>query len=292
MTDEYFRDVLIRLYFAKYGEDYINTDEGRIDLKNHLVNRYLNFKDNVKWISQWIDLSGKKVLEVGCGTGSSTLAFVEENCEIIALDIDRDALSITDERLKWRCPHAKVQLIHTSPFISLENQQKFDIVLFPAALEHMSIEERLFNINASWNLLYDGGYLIILETPNRLWYYDHHTSFLPFFNWLDADISKLYIKKSDRDFIKRLNSISKEYVIRLGNGFSYHEIELALNINIENLKVVSYLSQTSNFSMIRKIKYYFSIDSLYKYLLRKITLNRIHPAFFEPFLNIIIQKTK
>ena len=50
--------------------------------------------------------------------------------------------------------------------------QSFDVVIYYAALEHMTIEERIESLQQAFSLLSKNGYLIIIEAPNRLWIED------------------------------------------------------------------------------------------------------------------------
>ena len=66
---------LRRNYFAGCPEGYLSTDWGMADLENHLVNR---LDQDRKVIIPWLDairgLKDSVVLEIGCGTGCSTVA--------------------------------------------------------------------------------------------------------------------------------------------------------------------------------------------------------------------------
>ena len=51
-------------------------------------------------------------------------------------------------------------------------------MIFFACLEHMTYAERLTAMRATWNGLRAGALWCSIETPNRLWWFDEHTSFL------------------------------------------------------------------------------------------------------------------
>ena len=99
---------------------------------------------------------------------------------------------------------------------------KFDVIIFFASLEHMTISERLLSLKGTWDMLTDEGLLVIVETPNRLWYVDSHTSFLPFFHWLPNELAFAYSKFSSRDGFRDLyneyNETSNEHFLRRGRG--------------------------------------------------------------------------
>jgi hypothetical protein len=78
-----------------------------------------------------------------------------------------------------------------------------------------------------------GGFLVICETPNRLWWYDSHTSRLPFFNWLPDDLAIEYSARSSRPEFRELHDRPIDDQTRLvlsrwGRGASYHEMELCI----------------------------------------------------------------
>jgi S-adenosylmethionine-dependent methyltransferase len=290
---ETLKDFLLKKYFSKYDEKYLKSKEFQKDLENHLYGRYVFFKNLIdKWISKKINLNGKKCLEMGCGTGSSTLAFAEMCDYITAVDIDFESIEIARKRLELYGKMNKVtfkvcdKIIKESDFCD-----KYDIVIFPAVLEHMTIQERISNLKVCWNLLKNNAFLIVLECPNRLWYFDHHTTFLPFYNWLEEDIALLYYSKTKRDFFQFTPIKNRDELYRYGRGVSFHEFELAFNKNFNEIDVFSYLSQTSNQPFINKIKHFLSIDYLYKIILNRITNKELNPGFLEPFLNLIIRKT-
>jgi S-adenosylmethionine-dependent methyltransferase len=64
-----------------------------------------------------------------------------------------------------------------------------DAVLLYAVLEHQHPLERLETLTRCWDLLRPGGVLIVVETPNRIVYFDPHTSLLPFFAMLPPEVA-------------------------------------------------------------------------------------------------------
>src|SRR5262245_29857775 len=63
-------------YFTGFEQAYLQSEQFTHDVAEHVHRRTTRFHDClVPWISNVFDLSGATVLEVGSGTGSSTLAF-------------------------------------------------------------------------------------------------------------------------------------------------------------------------------------------------------------------------
>jgi S-adenosylmethionine-dependent methyltransferase len=153
----------------------------------------------------------------------------------------------------------------------------------------MTINERLKSLKNAWEMLNTGGLLTIVETPNRLWYLDIHTSRLPFFHWLPDELAFKYScfspKENFRELYKEYNTTSKNHFLRRGRGFSFHEIDIAIK-PAQDLKVISSLS---TFEGIRYELYQSRLDKAYKSILRKIYSN-IHSGFFDKTLYLIIEK--
>ena len=110
---------------------------------------------------------------------------------------------------------------------------RFDYVIFFACLEHMTINERMASLKNTWEMLDMGGFLVIIETPNRLWYFDKHTSNLLFFHSLANELTFRYSCFSPRENFRELyneyDTDSKIHFLRRGRGLNFHEIEIAIN---------------------------------------------------------------
>ena len=74
----------------------------------------------------------------------------------------------------------------------------FDIVIFFAALEHMTLDERLTAMKDTWSLLRPGGIWMVVEAPNRLWFWDGHTSMDNFYNWLPDEVASRWAHRGAR----------------------------------------------------------------------------------------------
>ena len=80
------------------------------------------------------------------------------------------------------------------------------------------------------------GAIAVIETPNRLLPWDHHTSQLPFYSQLPDELAIRYRHRSPREaFVDALDTAAREShgalreaLTRWGRGVSYHELELAI----------------------------------------------------------------
>lgn len=213
----------------------------------------------------------------------------EQGAKLTGIDIDAGALLVAKERAKIYGVDAEFRVLNAQDISSSFNITKFDILIFFACLEHMTLAERLSSLRMAWEMLPSGGLLIVVETPNRLWYFDNHTSKLPFFHWLPNELAFVYSKFSPRENFRELykdyNATSKEHFLRRGRGMSFHEFDIAIG-QTTNLKVISSLS---TFEGIRYKLKKSRLDRQYKSILMGIYPN-IHEGFFDEGLFLIIEK--
>lgn len=221
------------------------------DIQDHVFRRYQRtLTYYVPWVRKVLDLSDKEIIEVGCGTGSSTAAFAHFSKHIYAYEVNKTSAIAARERMEIMKIH-NVSVIQEQPesllkTIKSNHSSGVSVILLFAVLEHMTIQERLETLKLCWELLLPHGILIIAETPNRLTYYDYHTSRLPFFHFLPLDLAVEYYNFSPREQFKlaieeNLNNqtkqLAKNTLVRWGNAVSYHEFEIVLGSNLEKILV-------------------------------------------------------
>ena len=257
------------------------------DLEAHLYKRLVNDRRLVvPWLNGARGLRGLRVIEIGCGTGSSTVALAEQGARVIALDIDGAALEVAQERCRVHGVSVQFRQQNAQALLDLGPA---DAVIYFAVLEHMSHAERVQSLAQAWELLPAGGLLAIIETPNRLWLFDHHTSQLPFFNWLPDDVAFAYSRFSPKEIFKdsyrEASPERVEHFLRRGRGISYHEIDLAI-APTETLETVSSLSSHFGWRLrIRTTRF----TRHYKSMLRSVRPD-LHEGWFDPNLDLIIRK--
>ena len=260
------------------------------DLNAHLYRRLENDRRMVvPWLDNAATLQNKRILEIGCGTGSSTVALAEQGAKVTGIDVDTDALTVAEDRSRVYGVKTEFKAINADQIIETFGNDAFEIVIFFACLEHMTIMERVTSLRHAWAMLPIEGLLIIIETPNRLWYFDSHTSKLPFFNWLPDELAFRYSKFSPRinfrELYREYNGDSKEHFLRRGRGVSFHELETAI-CPIQSLNVISSLSTYQGMRYrLKKSKF----ERRYKSFLMKIYPN-VHEGFFDDRLYLIFKK--
>lgn len=262
--------------------DYLSTPAGKYDFSDHLFGRLGRARlEVVSWIASHTILEGKKILEVGCGTGSSTVAFAEQGATVVAQDVDEGSLQVARDRLASFGLTAELKLANGLP------DGHCDIVLLFAVLEHMTLEERLSTIRESWARLPSGGLLVAAETPNRLWYYDSHTSNSNFYNWLPDDLALLYARRTSRLGFRHVSTPLA--LARWGRGVSFHDFEVALDMEADQIPILSSLTH-----WIRTQTNTARLDSHSSARSWESNLKRISPKVHEGFsveyLDLILQK--
>ena len=226
--------------------EYLNTTQGKKDLHNQTLGRLNEFRTRiVPWLDSTFGLAGTTILEIGSGTGASSVALCEQGANLVSLDIDEASHQVAATRLGvYGQSNTRVTLDASN--IDTLADKKFGCIIFFACLEHMTIQERLTSLQKAWALLEDGGYLVVVDTPNRLTFMDNHTSRLPFYSWLPDELAFYYSGRSQRT---PFNTMFVDYTqdnllrfIREGRGVSYHEFELAIN-PVQHLTIASTLEQ-------------------------------------------------
>jgi 2-polyprenyl-3-methyl-5-hydroxy-6-metoxy-1,4-benzoquinol methylase len=273
-------------------DNYLETQEGKMDLDDHLNNRLVEFRRTViPWINDAAPLSGLRILEIGCGTGSSTVALSEQGADVTAVDIDEPSLIVARDRCAAYGLDAVIQKGNATEVHKTFQDRSFDLVIYFASIEHMTHKERISAMKSTWDMLPDGALWCILDTPNRLWFFDGHTAQLPFFHWLPDEFAFEYSKFSARapfnTSFREMNDDTFLTFLRHGRGVSYHEFQMSMK-RVEELDVVSCLQDQNPLrTLIRKLVR--TTNYRYERLLTEVG-PKIHRGFYQPSLNLIIRK--
>ena len=112
----------------------------------------------VPWLSKIKPLAGCNILEIGCGTGISTLALTEQGANVVGVDVDEGALKVAKDRLTIAGYEPNVHCVNGDDIQSHFRDQHFDFIIYYAVLEHMTVKERLASLEQAWEML---GFLMI-----------------------------------------------------------------------------------------------------------------------------------
>lgn len=215
---------------------------------------YKRFNQAVEFVIPWVNkvapLDGAVVVEIGCGTGSSTTAFAHHAQWVHGYDINEMHVAGANNRAyAFGLENVSCQAFRPDQLlneVSYRHGAGVDLVLLYAVLEHCTPFEVIATIRACWKILKPGGHMVVVETPNRLTYMDRHTAMMPFFHMLPARTAVEYSSRSNREdmkvAVKKALLMSEQEaetaIIRLGTGVSFHDFELALEITDLNPYVV------------------------------------------------------
>ena len=217
------------------------------------------------------------------------MALAEQGARVTGIDIDAGVLAVAKDQCAIYGLEAEFHLLNADAISGAFGPDKFDFIVFFACLEHMTIAERLASLRDAWGMLPLGGLLVIVETPNRLWYYDGHTSVLPFFHWLPDELAFQYSAFSPREGFRESyrehDADANTHFLRRGRGMSFHELDIAIQ-PVQHLKVVSSLS---TFEGLRYRLRRSRLERRYKSILTQVYPG-IHEGFLDDTLYLIIQK--
>ncbi|MDI7258303.1 MAG: class I SAM-dependent methyltransferase [Thermodesulfobacteriota bacterium] len=191
---------------------------------------YMQRKLNILLREFRIDLSKKRMLDFGCGSGASTLNFLRCGAtDITGVDVDETLLDIAKSRVNdfFQCGYQFVKIEYIDGAYSMPfSDGEFDIVWAQAIMEHVLTDQRKFVLRELWRVLKRGGLFIIFGTPNRLWIKEYHTSNLYFVNYLPLNMA---ISIAHRYSRRIPMEISREELLFHGfRGCTYWEIKRAL----------------------------------------------------------------
>ncbi|MFZ5617595.1 MAG: methyltransferase domain-containing protein [Pseudomonadota bacterium] len=294
------RQIVIEKRFSKLpgwaagGEQKYETDIIRHAYRRH--DRTVKFI--VPWVNQYFPLKDKRVVEVGCGTGSSTAAFAKFVDHVGAYEISPDSVEGAKLRLEAHglAHKTDINLVKADEIwarIAADSKYKPpDILLLFAVLEHQTLDERLETLAEAQRVVKPGGIIIICETPNRLVYFDNHTSRLPFFQMLPIELQAKVAAHSPRsDFRESMlraleNGGGRDgihmYLMRWGQSVSFHEFDLAF----ENID--SRILSGGDHPNIMKLRPPEIHEELLRQYMESAGIKR-HPAFSRYFIDMIIR---
>lgn len=113
---------------------------------------------------------GRRVLEIGCGTGAVTEKLIARGAQVTAVDQNPEMVERARARLTHSSPDAIRFVERTASEIDAFPQGSFDAVVASLSLSEMSQRERAFVLKCAMRALCPGGVIAIADEvrPRRL----------------------------------------------------------------------------------------------------------------------------
>jgi tRNA G46 methylase TrmB len=91
---------LRRLFFSQFSDEFLATPDGQMRVRLQVYERMLDTETyTMPWIERGYPLRDSTVLEIGCGSGNSTVPMARRARRVIGWDIRDDALEIAKTRV-------------------------------------------------------------------------------------------------------------------------------------------------------------------------------------------------
>ncbi|WP_295904480.1 class I SAM-dependent methyltransferase [uncultured Bdellovibrio sp.] len=119
--------------------------------------------DELSFPRFWQTLTGKDILEIGCGTGRHTQKLVAQNNRVVGIDISEGMLQVAREKI----PPERALLVHAD-FMTYDgfHENQFDAIVASLVIEHIQDLSSFFKRAAKF--LKPGGELYLSEIhPER-----------------------------------------------------------------------------------------------------------------------------
>ena len=138
------------------------------------------------------DLSGKKILDLGCGVGGFSVALARGGFRVIAIDYNPDYCKIT--RLRGERYGLNVSPINGVGECLPFRGEQFDIVVLFDVLEHVQNPHKV--LKEVYRVLKSGGRTFV-TVINKFAFNDPHYH-LRFINWMPKKMAEWYVEKRKR----------------------------------------------------------------------------------------------
>ncbi|TSC70627.1 MAG: methyl transferase [Parcubacteria group bacterium Gr01-1014_46] len=190
-----------------------------------IAKQVLDWKNKISVGSKIVDffkerignVSGKKILDVGFGSGGIVISFGLAGGVVSGVDVDLELKEIAKENLRANNVSADLQIYNGIDLPYPDNY--FDYIVCSSVLEHVSFPNEL--LADSFRVLKVGGRMF-LTLPNR--YYPKETHTLAYFvSYMPRRMANLYLKLLKRSPLEQDNLHFYSYfaVLRMLRKTSY-----------------------------------------------------------------------
>jgi len=111
---------MLQFSIEDLGTFEIHGDPSKVYLPSHFARNFLTCLEGQ-------NLSGKRVLDLGCGTGVIGIAAAKKGAEVVCLDINRDAVDITLANAALN--RVKLEAFASDGFDAVRDQSAFDLII-------------------------------------------------------------------------------------------------------------------------------------------------------------------
>jgi len=141
-------------------------------------------EDVYQQIANWVASPGKRVLDMGCGTGGVSLACAARGAQVVAIDINAGMLEIARAKPMPRDCGGAIEWIELGVAEIQDRfpEASFDAIVSCLLFSELSAEERAYALDIAHSSLVRGGRLVVADEtlPStrsaRLW---HHVRRFP-----------------------------------------------------------------------------------------------------------------
>ncbi|MBC7834300.1 MAG: class I SAM-dependent methyltransferase [Phycisphaerales bacterium] len=187
------------------------------------------------WLSLGIDLRKLTALEIGCGRGLKGLAWAGLFDRYIGVDLDATEIDRGRALLRPTCRSPDdlilgnaVDVIGRPGGFGIEG---VDVLVLYAILEHLTPEERIEIFRLAREMYARGKIVLVAESPNRLYPFDHHSTHMHFVQMLPDDLARQYLKRSPNESMHAFArsqdpAEARTQLYRSGRALSYHDFEV------------------------------------------------------------------
>jgi asparagine synthase (glutamine-hydrolysing) len=121
------------------------TMKGQLRYSDSEINRFLNAREDTIYPLEYShyllgDVSGKTVLDFGCGAGKSSVLLARRNAKVIAMDISEPIMQVARERLVKNDIYNSVSFINASAHNIPLSDESVDLVFGIAILHHLHLQ--------------------------------------------------------------------------------------------------------------------------------------------------------
>jgi hypothetical protein len=188
-------------------------------------------------LSLGLDLKRRAMLEVGCGRGLKGLAWADMVGRYVGVDLDPREVELGHAIRARAGRRADEIVLGDARDVVREGgvvaEKEVGILVLYAVLEHLLPQERREVLRFARRCYDRGAIVLIAETPNRLFPFDHHTTERHFFQMLPDELAIRHLRRFPGHRVARVvdaadgDSETMAYQLhRYGRAMSYHDFEL------------------------------------------------------------------